>query len=46
MEVVWMVEVILAQTSPGAAFLNVATKDSAVRKQFGAGLQCLGFLAP
>lgn len=29
MEVVWMVEVILAQTSPGTAFLSIATKDPA-----------------
>lgn len=31
-EVVWTVEVMLAQTSPGTAFLSIATKDSAVRK--------------
>ena len=31
-EVVWTLEVMLAQTSPGTAFPSIAAKDPAVRK--------------
>lgn len=37
-ELVWMVEVMLAQTSSGTAFLRIATKDPAVGKRFGAAM--------